>query len=76
MIGASANVTTIGLAEKGGTRISFLEFARFGASVATLTLVISSIFLAGYVYLGDRLVFKIGLAGFAAVMALRIVLRR
>ena len=75
-IGASANVTTIGLAEKGGTRISFMEFARFGASVATLTLVISSIFLAGYVYLGDRLVFKIGLAGFAAVMALRIVLRR
>ena len=53
-IGASANVTTIGLAEKGGTRISFLEFTRFGASVATLTLVISSIFLAGYVYLGRR----------------------
>ena len=52
LIGASANVTTIGLAEKGGTRISFLEFSRFGVSVATLTLVISSIFLAGYVYLG------------------------
>ena len=29
LIGASANVTTIGLAEKGGTRISFSEFTRF-----------------------------------------------
>jgi Na+/H+ antiporter NhaD/arsenite permease-like protein len=75
-VGASANVTTIGLAEKGGTRISFAEFTRFGASVATLTLIISSVFLAGYVYLGDGLVFKIGLGGFALVLALRIALRK
>jgi Na+/H+ antiporter NhaD/arsenite permease-like protein len=76
LIGASANVTTVGLAEKGGTRISFGEFTRFGATVAALTLVVSSVFLAGYVYLGDRLVFKVGLAGFAVVLALRIVLRK
>lgn len=75
-IGASANVTTIGLAEKAGTRISFAEFTRFGAAVATLTLVISSVFLAGYVYLGDALVFKVGLAGLAVVLGIRILLRR
>jgi len=75
-IGASANVTTIGLAEKAGTRIMFAEFTRFGASVAALTLVVSSVFLAGYVYLGDALVFKAGLAGLAIILALRILLRR
>ena len=76
MIGASANVTTVGLAEKGGTRISFKEFTRFGASVAALTLVISSVFLAAYVHLGSGLVFKVGLGGLAVVLALRIVLRK
>ena len=54
-IGASANVTTIGLAERGGTRITFLEFSRFGSQVAFLTLVISSLFLTSYVFAGDRI---------------------
>ncbi len=75
-IGASANVTTIGLAERTGTRISFAEFTRFGALVAVLTLVIASVFLAGYVYLGDKLVFRLGLAGLGLIAAVRLLVRR
>jgi Na+/H+ antiporter NhaD/arsenite permease-like protein len=75
-IGASANVTTIGLAERAGFRITFGEFTRFGSPVAALTLVISSIFLAVYVYYGDAIVFKIGLAALAAVGLLRWMLKR
>jgi Na+/H+ antiporter NhaD/arsenite permease-like protein len=51
-IGASANVTTIGLAERGGVRISFGAFTRYGATVAAGTLVIASIYLALFVHLG------------------------
>lgn len=52
-IGASANVTTIGLAERVGARITFAEFTRFGAPVAVGTLVISSGYLIAYVWLGS-----------------------
>ena len=48
-----------------------LAVALFGASVAALTLVISSVFLAAYVYLGAGLVLKVGLGGLAVVLALR-----
>ena len=51
-IGASANVTTIGLAEKAGVHISFREFTRYGASMATITLLISSAFIASHLYVG------------------------
>ena len=51
-IGASANVTTIGLAEREGTRISFRSFARFGTVVAAGTLVIATAWLALYVFAG------------------------
>jgi di/tricarboxylate transporter len=60
VIAASANVTTIGLAERVGVRIGFSEFARFGGRVAAITLVIASVFLAGMVYLGDRWTTLIG----------------
>ena len=42
LIGASANVTVTGLAEKEGQRISFVEFTAFGARVTAITLVLSS----------------------------------
>lgn len=51
-IGASANVTTLGLAEKEGVRVTFSAFTRYGAVVAGGTLVIASVFLTLYVYLG------------------------
>ncbi|MCB1281982.1 MAG: hypothetical protein KDB18_10715 [Salinibacterium sp.] len=52
VVGASANVTTIGLAEKGGVRIGFAEYSKFAAPIATFTIVFSSLFLALYVYFG------------------------
>lgn len=51
-IGASANVVVVGLAEKAKEQISFVDFARFGARVATMTLLISSVFIGLYVYGG------------------------
>ena len=58
-IGASANVTVIGIAEKFGVRTSFAEFTRFGARVTAITLVICSLFLATHVYLGSRVALAI-----------------
>ena len=54
-IGASANVTTLGLAERAGIRIGFREFMATGVKVAAFTLVVSTMYLAGYVAFGaDR----------------------
>lgn len=71
VIGASANVTTVGLAERQGIRITFGEFARFGAPVTAMTLAIASAFLASMIYLGGTLTDAGGLAVFAAVMTAR-----
>jgi Na+/H+ antiporter NhaD/arsenite permease-like protein len=51
-IGASANVTVVGLADKAGQHISFKEFTRYGASMATITLLMSSAFIAAHLYVG------------------------
>ncbi len=56
LIGASANVTVTGLAEKDGKRISFNEFTAFGSRVAGITLVMSSVYLALWLYVGSTLV--------------------
>jgi Na+/H+ antiporter NhaD/arsenite permease-like protein len=55
-IGASANVTAIGLAEKDGKRISFKEFTAFGARVTGITLVMSSVYLTLWLYAGISLI--------------------
>ena len=60
LIGASANVTVVGLAEKEGNRISFREFTAFGARVTAMTLAISTVYLVLWLYLGGRLVNSIG----------------
>ena len=52
-VGASANVTSMGLAEKQGVRIGFAEFMRFGMPAMIITVAISSLFLASHVYLGE-----------------------
>ncbi|MHB1192076.1 MAG: ArsB/NhaD family transporter [Longimicrobiales bacterium] len=54
VVGASANVTTVGLAEKEGVRISFVQYSKFAAPIATLTVVIASLFLVGFVLLGGK----------------------
>ncbi len=56
VVGASANVTTVGMAEKHGVRISFAQYSRFAAPMATLTILISSVFLVSYIALGTPVV--------------------
>jgi Na+/H+ antiporter NhaD/arsenite permease-like protein len=68
-IGASANVTTLGLTEREGVRISFAEFMRTGVPVTIFTLLVSSVYLAGYVMLGGHRV-PFAMAGLLAIGAL------
>jgi Na+/H+ antiporter NhaD/arsenite permease-like protein len=70
LIGASANVTVTGLAEKDGQRISFAEFTAFGARTTAITLAMSSVYLALWLYVGSV---PVNLAGAAllAVYAVR-----
>ncbi|MEJ2215436.1 MAG: sodium:proton antiporter [Gemmatimonadota bacterium] len=56
VVGASANVTTVGMAEKHGVRITFAQYSRFAAPIATLTILISSAFLVSYITLGTPMV--------------------
>ena len=76
LIGASANVTVTGLAEKGGNRISFREFTAFGSRVASMTLVIASIYLALWIYIGSVPVNLAGLAVLAILFGLNWLRRR
>ena len=51
MIGASANIVSVGMAKRHNVHISFLEFMRFSAVITLITLVISSIFLSAYLWM-------------------------
>ena len=42
MIGASANIVSIGIAKKAGVNISFIEFMKLGAMISFISLLISS----------------------------------
>ena len=75
LIGASANVAVTGLAERDGKRISFNEFIRYGARVTALTLVMSSAYLALWLYIGSTIVNVAGAAILAAMLALQYVRR-
>ena len=46
VIGASANVTATGLAERAGERISFRDFAAFGLPVASVSIALSAVVLS------------------------------
>jgi Na+/H+ antiporter NhaD/arsenite permease-like protein len=76
LIGASANVTVTGLAEKDGKRISFNEFTAFGARVTAITLLMSSAYLALWLYAGSAIVNVVGAAALVLLLALPLVLRR
>ncbi len=75
-IGASANVTVIGIAEKAGTRIGFTEFTRFGALMMVMTLAVSSGFIAAHVYFGARGAFHVSVIAFAVVLLVRGAVQR
>ena len=64
-IGASANVTVVGLADKAGQHISFREFTRYGSSMATITLLLSSVFIASHLYFGQTPTLLVGSTGLA-----------
>ena len=53
-VGASANVTVIGLADRAKEKITFSQFTRFGSRVAAMTLLIASVFLSLHLYWGRR----------------------
>lgn len=69
LIGASANVTVTGLAEKDGKRISFNEFTAFGSRIAVITLAMSSLYLVSWLYVGSTLVNVAGAAVLLATLA-------
>ncbi len=50
MIGASANIVSIGLAKQAKVDISFLEFMKFSAMITLITLIIASAFLSLYLW--------------------------
>ena len=76
LIGASANVTVTGLAEKDGKRISFNEFTAFGARVTSLTLLVSSLYLALWLYAGSTIVNVVGATVLAVLLAVKFVRRK
>ena len=45
IIGASANIVSIGIAKKYGVNISFLDFMKFGAVISIISLIIASLYL-------------------------------
>ena len=74
-IGASANVTTVGMAERQGERITFRAFTRFGAVVAFGTLVIATAWLAVFIFIG-RTTADWSALGLAAILGAYRILRR
>jgi Na+/H+ antiporter NhaD/arsenite permease-like protein len=70
-IGASANVTVVGLADKSGQHISFREFTRYGSSMATVTLLMSSVFIASHLYFGKTPTLIGGGAGLAVYLVFK-----
>lgn len=75
-IGASANVTTLGLAEREGVRISFGEFVRTGSKVTAATLLASSVFLSAFVLVGHSRARNAGLVVLAVIAVVAVIRRR
>ncbi|PWC86362.1 hypothetical protein [Azospirillum sp. TSO5] len=67
LIGASANVTTVGLLEKDGHHMPFVSFLRFGVPVTAMTIGIAALYLTSYVYGGA---IQTNLVGAMALLAL------
>jgi Na+/H+ antiporter NhaD/arsenite permease-like protein len=51
MIGASANIVSIGIAKQSKINISFLEFMKTGAAITFITLTIASAFLTFFLWM-------------------------
>jgi Na+/H+ antiporter NhaD/arsenite permease-like protein len=75
VVGASANVIVLGIAERAGVRIGFRDFTKFGARVAAMTVAISSLYLATHVYLGAKGALVAWLAVIAVIMLAKGMMR-
>lgn len=75
-IGASANVTTIGLAERAGERLPFREFVRYASPMTAVTLAISSAYLVLHIYLGKLGSFAVMGGVLALLVGIRFVRRQ
>ncbi len=51
MIGASANIVSVGMAKQAGVHISFLEFMKDSAAITIITLILASAFLTLYLWI-------------------------
>jgi Na+/H+ antiporter NhaD/arsenite permease-like protein len=51
MIGASANIVSVGMAKKFKRNISFIEFARQSSVITLITLAIASVYLTLYLWI-------------------------
>lgn len=76
VVGASANVTAVGLAEKAGVHLRFADFASYGIPVAMGSLLVSSLVLAGFVYLSPVVTQLSVLAALLGLATVVFLLRR
>ena len=76
LIGASANVAVVGLAERDGKRISFNEFTRYGARVTLITLAISTVYLVLWLYVGSILLNISGVLALGVLFAVQYARRK
>jgi Na+/H+ antiporter NhaD/arsenite permease-like protein len=51
VIGASANIVSVGMAKQSGVSVSFLEFMKTGGIISLITLAVASGYLALYLWL-------------------------
>lgn len=74
-IGASANVTTLDIAARHGTSVSFATFTRYGATIVLMTLAVSAAWLYLRIQFGKQGSFLIAGAVFLALLTLRLMRR-
>ncbi|MCG6989227.1 MAG: citrate transporter [Gemmatimonadetes bacterium] len=73
VVGASANVTTVGLAEKQGVRITFRQYSRFAAPITILTVLIASAYVAADIYIGRPEVYILAWAVAIALVSVEVL---
>jgi Na+/H+ antiporter NhaD/arsenite permease-like protein len=51
IIGASANIVSVGISKKYGVNISFIEFMKTGMIISFISLTLASLYLMGYLWI-------------------------
>lgn len=73
VIGASANLTTIGIAERTGIQVTFGMFSRYATPMTVVTLLMATVYLAMFIYMGKIGSLVASAAIFAVLLALRLL---